>query len=415
LASSKKQSLSKAINEEVVNVKKKTLEFFGQQKPDEVDSCPPISGEISVETMKFAIKCLHKTQNPVHSFMNTLQVKAGNKEELLRQLEAIETVKRVVREGIEEEFITRDAFRVYTADHEHEKTDLEWWYCCDGDPEDRDAKGTLIDYFHGIARAQKLTANPISILFPIFGIVLMLIHYKASQEFKEKLEFDRHKQDEWWRYFTYSLVHTDESHLYLNLALFVSIGTMLHTTNNTITLLLLYMIGVVSGSLTFYVFDATSQPLVGCSGGVYCLVGASLSTMVLNWREDSVILFKYWPNRAPIAYFGRFGQILRLTAVFLLICLEFIPAALRRYQNKDIGVSVVAHSFGFVSGLMVGAMVLRDTNETVCKRRFKLVVWSVFILGLGAALGINIVRSRAFENFWKTGSRNLQDHENLGQ
>ena len=186
----KKQSLSKAINEEVVNVKKKTLEFFGQQKPDEVDSCPPISGEISVETMKFAIKCLHKTQNPVHSFMNTLQVKAGNKEELLRQLEAIETVKRVVREGIEEEFITRDAFRLYTADHEHEKTDLEWWYCCDGDPEDRDAKGTLIDYFHGIARAQKLTANPISILFPIFGIVLMLIHYKASQEFKEKLEFD---------------------------------------------------------------------------------------------------------------------------------------------------------------------------------------------------------------------------------
>ena len=137
---------------------------------------------------------------------------------------------------------------------------------------------------------------------------------------------------------------------------------------------------VVSGSLTFYVFDATSQPLVGCSGGVYCLVGtticdfflhsidfyqtgmllmsnfyqknkdrkekcnvflkgASLSTMVLNWREDSVILFKYWPNRwtiimvvisskelnlnlqrAPIAYFGRFGQILRLTAVFVLIC-----------------------------------------------------------------------------------------------
>ena len=141
--------------------------------------------------MKFAIKCLHKTQNPVHSFMNTLQVKAGNKEELLRQLEAIETVKRVVREGIEEEFITRDAFRVYTADHEHEKTDLEWWYCCDGDPEDRDAKGTLIDYFNGIARAQKVTANPISILFPLFGIVLMLIHYKASQEFKENLQFDR--------------------------------------------------------------------------------------------------------------------------------------------------------------------------------------------------------------------------------
>ena len=175
----KKQTLSEAFKE-----------YFKTQETDEVDACLPITGEISVETMKFAIKCLHKTQNPVHSFMNTLQVKAGNKEELLKELEAIDSVKRVVREDIEEEFITRDAFRLYTADHKHEKTDLEWWYCCDGDPEDRDAKGTLIDYFHGIARAQKLTANPISILFPLFGIVLMLIHYKASQEFKEKLEFD---------------------------------------------------------------------------------------------------------------------------------------------------------------------------------------------------------------------------------
>ena len=35
------------------------------------------------------------------------------------------------------------------------------------------------------------------------------------------------------------------------------------------------------------------------------------------------------------------------------------------------GVSVVAHSFGFVSGLMVGAMVLRDTNETVWEHIFQ--------------------------------------------
>ena len=91
--------------------------------------------------------------------------------------------------------------------------------------------------------------------------------------------------------------------------------------------------------MTYFVFDATSQPLVGCSGGVYCLVGifhsqlqqdhifqcqlkldhifhcqlkhhhkvkrdknnvsigASLSTMILNWREDRVVLIKYWPSK----------------------------------------------------------------------------------------------------------------------
>ena len=189
----KKQSLSEAIFEEVGSLGEKVAGFFRQRKVEEPDSCPcPITDEISVETMKFAIKCLHNTQNPVHSVMNTLRYKAGNKEKLLDELEKgdLETVKRVVREDIEEKFITRDAFRVYTADHEHEKTNLEWWYCCDGDPEEQDTKVTLIDYFHGIARAQKVTANPISILFPIFGILLMLIHYKASQEFKEKLEFD---------------------------------------------------------------------------------------------------------------------------------------------------------------------------------------------------------------------------------
>ena len=31
---------------------------------------------------------------------------------------------------------------------------------------------------------------------------------------------------------------------------------------------------IVSGSLTYFVFEATSHPLVGCSGGVYCLVGS---------------------------------------------------------------------------------------------------------------------------------------------
>jgi len=411
----KKQTLSEAVKEEWDSIKKKMTGFCRPQETDEVDACLPITGEISVETMKFAIKCLHKTQNPVHSFMNTLQVKAGNKEKLLEELDSIPKVKRPVGPYFEE-FITKEAFCRYTAERKRDKTNLEWWYCCDGDPEAQSPKGTLIDYFYGIAGAQKVTANPISILFPIFGIALILIHLKTSENFKKDLAFDVHKQDEWWRYFTYSLVHADESHLGLNLVLFVSIGTMLHMTNNTVTLLFLYILGVVSGSLTFYLFDATYRPLVGCSGGVYCLVGASLSTMILNWREDCIILFKYWPNRAPIAFCGRFGQILRLAAVVVIIGFEFIPAALRRYQNKDIGVSVVAHSFGFVCGCMVGAMVLRDTAPTVWKRRIKQVVWSVFVLGFGAALGINIVGSRAFENFWKTWSRNRKhDFENLSQ
>ena len=142
--------------------------------------------------------------------------------------------------------------------------------------------------------------------------------------------------------------------------------------------------------MAYFVFDGSSQPLLGCSGGVYCLVGilatkeftlamewvisnsnllhfcewfswfwpcccickdiptstgarpcsictstgASLSTMLLNWRADRVVLIKYWPSRfviknpiieiidylqrAPLAFWGRFLQILRLLAILLI-------------------------------------------------------------------------------------------------
>ena len=55
----------------------KIVEKLKRQGTDETDSGS--SADISVETMKFAIRCLHATQNPFHAFMNVLRVKEGNK------------------------------------------------------------------------------------------------------------------------------------------------------------------------------------------------------------------------------------------------------------------------------------------------------------------------------------------------
>ena len=62
----------------------------------------------------------------------------------------------------------------------------KWWHLCDGDPED---KVHLVDYFDGIARAQKVKANPISILFLVVGLILISFHAEASQETKKLLSF----------------------------------------------------------------------------------------------------------------------------------------------------------------------------------------------------------------------------------
>ena len=106
--------------------------------------------------------------------------------------------------------------------------------------------------------------------------------------------FQRCKKRELWRYFSYSLVHADGGHLSVNLVLFLVLGTSLHLTNRTVVLLVIYVLGVsrisqncqkladffqvVSGSLAYYVFDAGGKELVGCSGGVYCLVGTLCSS-----------------------------------------------------------------------------------------------------------------------------------------
>ena len=174
----KKQSIAEAFKEQV----REATQWLKKKKngTDEADSS--LRGEISVETMKFAIGCLHATQNPFHSFLNVLRVKEGNKEKLIAELETIETKTPG--------FISRDTFREYTAEKKEEKTHLNWWHCCDGDPEEREPTGTLIDYFFAIARAQKVKTNPLVALFPLFGLLLLLIHSQASNTFKERFNFN---------------------------------------------------------------------------------------------------------------------------------------------------------------------------------------------------------------------------------
>ena len=71
------------------------------------------------------------------------------------------------------------------------------------------------------------------------------------------------------------------------------------------------------------------------------------------------------------------------------------------------GVSVVTHVFGFVSGVALGAMLLRDEVEEVRKKLsptncqlsptqprekiIKIILWTLFWFGFGVAFGINLV------------------------
>ena len=157
--------------------------FKNPQDTEKANSDP----EISVKGMKSAIQGLHPTQNPFHSCKNVisgclsvLKVKSGNKELLIEELEKIDDKKTG--------YISKNAFRVYVHKNEESNKTLHWHYCCDGNPENKAASGTLMDYFFAIAEAKKVRLFPTHVLFLLLALAHILIYCKAPQA-KDQLRF----------------------------------------------------------------------------------------------------------------------------------------------------------------------------------------------------------------------------------
>ena len=83
----------------------------------------------------------------------------------------------------------------------------------------------------------------------------------------------------------------------------LGVGLPLECSQGTIRTALVYMMGVLGGSLATTCLDPRSAPtlarplntwprvyLAGASGGVYSLILAHLSTLILNWKEDVLIV-----------------------------------------------------------------------------------------------------------------------------
>jgi membrane associated rhomboid family serine protease len=117
-----------------------------------------------------------------------------------------------------------------------------------------------------------------------------------------------------WRFLSYSLVHSGYTHVLLNIVMQV----MQSTAGSPVVPLaswpwgshwsaarapsgggssgdtlprtaLVYMMGVLAGSLATTCLDPHVY-LAGASGGVYSLILAHLSTLILNWKEDVLII-----------------------------------------------------------------------------------------------------------------------------
>ncbi|XP_018783924.1 PREDICTED: rhomboid-related protein 2 [Bactrocera latifrons] len=139
-----------------------------------------------------------------------------------------------------------------------------------------------------------------------------------------------------WRYFTYTLLHSDLMHLLLNVSLQCLIGFCLESEQSHLQVAFIYVAGGLCGSLV----TAYSQPelsLLGASACVYALLTSHVPHLVLNFRQ------------LPYRY-------LRIASL-LILCLTDVTLTAYHFlvkHNVNPRICVEAHIAGALSGLSFG-------------------------------------------------------------
>ncbi|XP_052250605.1 rhomboid-related protein 2-like isoform X2 [Dreissena polymorpha] len=171
------------------------------------------------------------------------------------------------------------------------------------------------------------------------------------------------RRHEAWRFVTYMFVHQGYIHLVFNLFFQLLLGLPLEIVHKWYRVLLVYIAGVVGGSLAHSVTDYNVN-LVGASGGCDALIGAHMASVILNWKEMNYKCDKCEPLRIfTSAYF-------QLAILLLLVVVEMVNAVYRRFFEDDAGkVGLTAHIGGLVTGLLIGFIVLKNINVESWERK----------------------------------------------
>ncbi|KAM6218872.1 rhomboid-related protein 2 [Rhynchocyon petersi] len=159
------------------------------------------------------------------------------------------------------------------------------------------------------------------------------------------------KREEAWRFISYMLVHAGVQHIVGNLIMQLFLGIPLEMVHKGHRVGLVYLAGVIAGSLASSIFDPLKY-LVGASGGVYALMGGYFMNVLVNFRE-------------MIPAFG----IARLLVIILIIALDVGFALYRRFFVSASGsaVSFAAHIAGGFAGMSIGYTVFSCYDKALLK------------------------------------------------
>jgi len=219
-----------------------------------------------------------------------------------------------------------------------------------------------------------------------------IMHWDGPAPLCSPLIYNPSRRWEAWRYLSYSMVHSGYSHVVLNVVMQLAVGLPLECSQGTIRTALVYIMGVLAGSLSTACLDPHVY-LAGASGGVYSLILAHLSTLILNWKEDVLIVRpKVWKKRGQEdktakATHGTLIRMLKLTAVLAFTLVDTGMAVYNKHMYADNNtVGYTAHIAGAVAGLVVGFFALENRRVQNWEEKLKVVSFLLTLVLLGSGV-----------------------------
>lgn len=186
--------------------------------------------------------------------------------------------------------------------------------------------------------------------------------------FGSKLIYNPRRRYEIWRYLTYGVIHAGYWHLIFNLLIQLAVGIPLEIVHEFKAIFIIYIGGIISGSLGNSIADPHSY-LAGSSSGCYALIAAHMSNLIINWRtlKDENPAFK-------------------LTSLTLFGLTDMAIAVYERYYKPgSIGwhTSYAGHLAGAASGFLLGLMFLKryrsNRLEQITKRVAKFTFYTLIV------------------------------------
>ena len=211
------------------------------------------------------------------------------------------------------------------------------------------------------------------------------------------LIYNPEKRNQIWRFFSYCLVHSGISHVVLNLTMQLFVGLPLEMSHGSLRVMLVYTFGVIAGSLATSCLDPHVY-LAGASGGVYSLIAAHLSNLILNWKEDVLIIRpRLRENKTAKATHGTLIRMLKLTAVLAFAVVDTGMAVYSKHMYQhDNTTGYTAHIAGALSGLIVGILVLKNRKVRTWEIWLKLLC----VLLTGTFLAVTIMWNIAGDSMY---------------